>query len=149
MRFNGTNWEFVGNRGFISNYWSVTLIIRQGTPYVGYQWGPFGGPASFQVFSQTSSTQNLPDHAPFFSIQPNLVTQNHLMLQMELEQAEQFSAVLLDMSGKVLSNQSVSVSAGKSQTILELPSLPSGAYVLQLKAKSGSMNASQLCIIQR
>lgn len=71
------------------------------------------------------------------------------MLQMELEQAEQFSAVLLDMSGKVLSNQSVSVSAGKSQTILELPSLPSGAYVLQLKAKSGSMNASQLCIIQR
>ncbi|HLP93390.1 MAG TPA: T9SS type A sorting domain-containing protein [Saprospiraceae bacterium] len=149
MRFNGTSWEFVGNRGFIPNYWSVTLIIRQGTPYVGYQWGPFGGPASFQVFSQTSSTQNLPDHAPFFSIQPNPVTQNHLMLHMELEQPEQFSVALLDMNGKNLSNQSVFVSAGKSQTMLELPSLPSGAYVLQLQAKSGAMGASRICLIQR
>lgn len=149
MRFNGTNWEFVGNRGFISNYWSVTLIIHQSTPYVGYQWGPFGGPASFQVFSQTSSTQSLPGKTHFFSLQPNPITQNYVMLQMELELAEQFSVVLLDMSGKAVSNQSVYVSAGKSQTMLELPSLPSGAYILQLQAKSGRMNASQLCLIQR
>jgi hypothetical protein len=143
MRFNGNTWEFVGDRAFIDNYWSVTLIIDGGIPHLGYQGGPFGQPASFQVFSKTSSAPQPPKNFPFFNIQPNPVVGKSIQFNVKLDHFGPLQARIIDSKGQCVKATSFTITPGEEIHQLPLPDLSNGIYFLQISSASGNYFTSR------
>lgn len=149
MRFDGNEWKFAGERGFVDNFWSLSLLFYEGTPFIGYMKGPFGGPASCQVFGATTPSP-IPHDAPlFFNIHPNPVSHNHLTLYTQTDRATSCMAVVLDVNGSIYLNKPLTLSPGENTVDIGLPELPAGSYFLQIRSITGDFQTYKKFVIVR
>jgi hypothetical protein len=147
MRYNGSDWEFVGERGFIHNYWSVNLLLHEGTPYIGYLNGPFGQPASVQVFSQTTRTPDIQGLLGFVQLFPNPVIGQTVKLYTQARENFSCQARLMDQQGRVVAAFQLMLPAGESTHNLSIPDLPQGMYHFQVLAENGMVHHHQRFVV--
>jgi len=137
LRFDGTAWEFVGQRGFVSNSWNLEFVINGGIPYVGYEFGPFGGGASVQVFSPLSPSTEPQAADISFLIQPNPIVAG--VLQIQITNATGMDAIcqIFDSNGRLHQEKTLQVEAGEAVHSINVSNFPSGVYALRLQSNNG------------
>lgn len=137
LNFDGTSWNYVGTRGFISNYWNVEFVINDGIPYVGYEYSPFGGGVSVQVFSPTSLAKDPQTALSFFQIQPNPIQDGVLQLKISNTVGSTAICHIFDQNGRLIHEKTLQTSALEVGYRLNIQGLPPGVYVLRLQPEQG------------
>ena len=74
-----------------------------------------------------------------FKIYPNPAI-DQLIIDVELEASQQLTAVVYDLAGKEVMNETVGQFSGKSRFTLDVESIESGMYTLSLMSNEGRMN---------
>lgn len=147
LALEGANWEYVGAKGFIDNYWNLEFSINNGVPMVGYSRSPFGGGASVQVFSPLSAAAE--PLSPFltFAVSPNPVRGNTLQIQMACEESLNAVVQIYDLEGRLKWKSNTMIEKGNSNLAFNIGTLASGSYLVQLKSASGKVFGNKWFIV--
>jgi hypothetical protein len=149
LHFNGTAWDYVGTRGFISNFWSLEFVIHNGVPTVGYERSPFGGGASVQVFRPLSHSTMPQAEVIAFQLQPNPITDGLLQIQIGASITEGAICQIFDQNGRLILEKMLPADSGEAHHNFNVSGFPPGVYTLRLQLKNGKKWATKRFVVAR
>ena len=89
------------------------------------------------ICNPTNSVNNISKNPSLFTVYPNPAT-TELTIELTTQEIENASMFLLDLSGKIVRNQTTTVS-GTSTSTMDISSLSAGVYVLKITTANGSI----------
>lgn len=147
LNFDGISWNYVGARGFISNYWNVEFVINDGAPYVGYEFSAFGGGVSVQTYSPISPVKDPPIDLPYFQIQPNPILNGELHVKISNSTSGAAFCQIFDQNGRLLRQKSFQIGKIKLDYSFNIQGVPPGVYTLRIQLAEGGEGYSQQFVV--
>ena len=134
---DGTNFKSIGTVAFAGTkaYTFNDNNLGEGTSY--YRLVSIAKDGS-ELYSSVASVTNKISGTSILSLAPNLV-HNTSYLNISAAKADNLTARVLDLTGRMVQQKTISVPQGNSQTIFDFSTLKAGSYFLETIASDGSV----------
>ncbi|MFN0176694.1 MAG: T9SS type A sorting domain-containing protein [Saprospiraceae bacterium] len=146
MLYDGTSWNYVGQRFFANQSWEKNLAIHEGIPFVVYQHDSGLGP-SIQVFSPTTLVPEHPKVEIAVDIHPNPIHEDFLKIQIESLHKLEAVAQISDMQGRIFQAYRFQLEPGLMHLQFNLETPPKGVYIAQLKSAEGQVLCTKKFVV--